>query len=145
MASRDKILFLVGEKKAEDLMIREFFSKFPDDQQNKIAKSILCTILEHAGTNWNPILDGYPFLKESSHRGAILPVTPTPQPPPAEDQSIRRPESEKAHTVTQRISKVTEKPVTPKLPSSTEEDDYLIPVETGITKAPNKTNTIKKL
>lgn len=63
MASRDKILFLLGEKKAEDLLIREFFSKFPADQQNKIAKSILCTVIENAGPNWNPILDGYPFLK----------------------------------------------------------------------------------
>ena len=40
MADRGKILFLVGEKKAEDIMLRNFFGKLPADQQNKLAKSI---------------------------------------------------------------------------------------------------------
>jgi len=63
MAAKDKVIFVIGKKRAEDIMLRAFFDKFDDDKQNKIAKNIICTVLKHTGLNWDPIVDGYPFLK----------------------------------------------------------------------------------
>ena len=91
MADRGRVLFLVGEKKAEDIMLRNFFGKFPADQQNKLAKSILCTILEYAGPEWNPVLEGYPFLKgmavarDSNAVQWVRPVEKTPEQVPAQE------------------------------------------------------------
>jgi len=127
MAAKDKVIFVIGTKRAEDIMLREFFDKFDDDKQNKIAKNIICTVLKHTGLDWDPIVDGYPFLKSKV-------------------------DSEKEPNVAQRRTLITEsiQEIPKHSPSSMihrpickevdddDNDDDLIPVPTGITDSKNK-------
>lgn len=134
MASRDKILFLIGNRKDEDLMIREFFSKFPDDQQNKIAKSILCTILEFAGPKWNPILDGYPFLKENTR--SENQIEPTKTFDSEKTLNAIQPKHENGNSL-------IKKPLI-QIQNDSGEDNP-IPVTTGFTKKSKETKGFRKI
>lgn len=136
MASRDKILFLVGEKKAEDLLIRKFFEKFPADQQNKIAKSILCTILEFAGPDWNPTMDGYPFLSKNKNMMLISPHGNHGSFNPESDnfvsQVVHEPEHIPVSTVPNQENECKKLIIEPM--NDNDDDEDLIPVVTGYTK-----------
>lgn len=126
MAAKDKVIFVIGKKRAEDIMLREFFDKFDDDKQNKIAKNIICTVLKHTGLNWDPIVDGYPFLKSKADNEKI--------------SFIEEPKSTaKRAIVTKTMEEIPKHspPLTIHSPICKEvaddNEDDLIPVPTGIT------------
>lgn len=145
MASRDKILFLIGEKKAEDLRIRKFFGKFSADQQNKIAKSILLTIIDHAGEDWNPILDGYPFLSKSvPDQGRWVDLSQI-DPSIVQNSSSRFNPYNNSESSQQIVHVETKNPPLVPLPSNDTDEDNPIPVATGITNKTNKSTSFKKI
>lgn len=129
MASRDKVLFLVGTKKAEDKLIREFFSKFPADQQNQIAKNIFSTILEVVGTGWNPKIDGFPFLKNYNKN---VKCTADIEKAQETNNYVSKPQ-EKAETIGANDELIV-------AIDDNNMDDDVIPIPTGFSKNSNKNN-----
>lgn len=59
---RKTITVFIGSEKHMDLI--EFFSKYPENQWNSIARDMLKVLVAKYGPQWNPLLDGYNFTEK---------------------------------------------------------------------------------
>lgn len=124
MADRNKIIFVFG-KKEEDSRLKKFFSKFPDNEQNRIAKRMILTVIERMGMDWNPIMEGYSLdQKGQSH-----------QKPLTEDRSVRAEiqETNRSKNETDAAPRFS-RAATPQIRKNNgNESESIIPIVTGRT------------
>ena len=123
MADRNKIIFVFG-KKEEDARLKEFFSQFPSNEQNRIAKRMILTVIERMGMDWNPIMEGYSLDKKSSSH----------QKPLTEDRSVRTEMQETNKNENETAAPRFSRAATPQIRKTNEsEAESIIPIVTGRT------------
>ena len=138
--ARDRLLLLIGKTGKDNTILRKFFAKVPEEEQNALAKKILATVIEYAGVNWNPVLEGYPFLRGQAGERAEVAVMP----PFAPKMVVEAPVMVEARSVVAKEEVVSAplpvaatrvmKPVISRVRDFEEDDDEddTIPIATGI-------------
>lgn len=142
--ARDRLVLLVGKTGEDNTILREFFAKVPEEEQNALAKKILATVIKYAGEGWDPVLEGYPFLRtenreqKTENRVATPPFIPVAEKVEVAEvvrvipEPIAAPVVEKAALVVEKVA-MPAKVMRPMASSrSDEDDDDAIPIATGI-------------